>query len=174
MNSNRTRVVILRLGSEDLQELEKQALQDRLSTNSLITQILKSHLEWDRIAPRIGLIPFQKRIVKDFIDHTPEDKMKEIAFRNADASIEDLYKFTRKITLESFLLLTRLRLGRSGFAFTQNTDEEGNLILTTQHCMGHRWSDFFNAYNGRILERLGYLVETESRENLWIAKIQMN
>lgn len=167
----RTRIATIRLEDKDLDDLQKLARQDGISTNALINQILKSHLEWERIAPLVGLIPIQKRIIRDLLDYIPEEEVKRIAIKDADFSMGDLQMFTGKSDLESFLWVTRLRVKKSGFAFTEDTDDEDNLTLISHHGMGRKWSAFFGVYNQRIVESLGYQARTDIQENLWITRI---
>ena len=171
MSMGTTKIVSLRMDVEDAESLEKLAREDGLSMNASIAQILKSHLEWERIAPKVGLIPIQKRIFNDLLKALPEDSLRNLAIKEADAAMDDLTMFTGKDDLESFLLVTKLRVKKSGFLFSETQDKEGNVTITSHHGMGRRWSEFFTAYNQRIVENLGYPVRVVIRENLWITRI---
>lgn len=167
----RISVVTIRLETKDLQDLQKLAEKAGTNTNSLIVQILKSHLEWDRMALELGMIPLQKQVIKNLLNHVPETELEKIAIENADYSMGDLQMFTGKQDLDSFLRVTRMRVSKSGFHLSEHSEPDGNFVLTSYHGMGHKWSVLFSAYNRRIVSNLGYAVETEAKENLWITRI---
>jgi hypothetical protein len=162
------------MDSRELDAMERQARRERTSMNAFLTGILRSHAEWERIAPTLELMPVQKPVVKDLLNHVPEEKLLESAYKSADYSLDRLLSFVEEQSLDSFLKITRKWLNKSGFVFSERNDEQGNLVLIVKHGMGRKLSVFSNAYYARVLQKLGYVVSTESREDLWVATIKMN
>jgi hypothetical protein len=147
-----------------MEELEKQG---RITTSALLAQIIKSHLEWEFFAPKIGMMPIQKETVKALFDTMTDDKLKDTAVRAADKFMDKLLVIAGKSSLESFLRITSIRLEKSGFTF-RIFDVDGSVQLIVQHGMGRCWSVFFSAYNERIVSNMGYPVKTKLMDDSWM------
>lgn len=156
-----------RADPKDVEELQKLAKQSRLSTSALLSQILKTHLEWEYIAPKIGLIPVQKETVVEFFDSMADEDLKKMAVRAADRFMDKLLMMAEKSTLDSFLRITRVRLERSGFIF-RVFDADGSVQLVIQHGMGHKWSVFFSTYHEKIVNNLKYPAKIQVMDDSWI------
>ncbi len=159
-----------RANSRDVAELQKLADQSRLSTGALLSQILKSHLEWECMATKVGIIPVQKETMREFFDSVSDEELKKIAVRAADKFMDKLLLITGKSSLDSFLRITGIRLEKSGTTF-RIFDADGSVQLVVQHGMGHRWSVFFSTYHERIVNNLGHPAKIELMDDSWIMRI---
>ncbi len=153
--------------SKDITELQKLADQSRISTNALLAQILKSHLEWECMATKVGMIPVQKDTIREFFESVSDEELARIAVRAADKFMNKLLMITGKDSLDSFLRITGIRLEKSGFTF-RVFDADGSVQLIVQHGMGRCWSVFFSAYHERIVNNMGYPVKTKMMDDAWM------
>lgn len=148
----------------DVEELEKLADQRQINKGALLSQILKSYLEWDHIAPKIGMIPIQRETVIELLNFVEDDDLKKIAAHAADKFMGKMLIMTEENKLDSFLNLTRIRIEKSGFAFSESA-ENGEMELVIQHRMGHKWSVFFSAFHERIISNMGHAAKTKVMDN---------
>lgn len=47
-----------------VEELETQAMQENISQNVLVKQIIQKYLQWDRFSDSISMIPIPKKILE--------------------------------------------------------------------------------------------------------------
>jgi len=60
---NKTRTVTYRLPVKLVAELETEAMQNGISHNVLVKQILEKHNQWGKFSDKIGMIPVPKAIL---------------------------------------------------------------------------------------------------------------
>lgn len=156
-----------RADSGDIEELEKVAKQGRITTSALLSQIIKSHLEWEFFAPKIGMMPVQKETIKELFDALSDEELKKVAVRAADKFMDKLLVIAGKSSLESFLRITSIRLEKSGFTF-RIFDADGSVQLIVQHGMGRCWSVFFSTYHERVASNMGHAVKTKLMDDAWM------
>lgn len=166
-----TTVLTFRIDSKDMDELRKLAKDNHISVAALVSQVLKSYIEWDYIAVKIGMIPLQKESVKELIDNTDDDVLERVVAHAADRFMGELLLMTGKSTLGSLLRITRRRVEKSGFHLSEST-QNGKLQLAVQHGMGRKWSVFFSRYYDIIIRKLGYSTEVEVKDDLWLIRIE--
>lgn len=63
----KTGVLALRIGERDLSELKKLARMEHLSVAALVSNVLKSYIDWDYMAAKVGMIPCKKRLSRKFL-----------------------------------------------------------------------------------------------------------
>lgn len=169
VNKSRT-VLHFHVDQEDLEAVEKIAIQNAISTSALLRQIVKSYIEWERFAPNIGIVPIQKEKLAGFFEVVGDDALAEIAVKAADRFMDKLLILTGKGTLDSFLHIARITLKKSGFSISESV-EDGELQWVVRHGMGRKCSIFYSTYNQRIVKNLGYASKIEVRDDLWIIRI---
>jgi hypothetical protein len=160
------------MDTKDFEALQKLAEQNGMSASAFLSQMAKSYLEWEYIAPKVGLIPIQKEMVRDLIDAIPEETLKKVAIASADKFMDRMKMITGKSGLESFLTATRMRVERSGFAYNEFYDESGNARLFVKHELGRTWSFFFCTFHERILQNLGYKASFQVMEDSSVLTIE--
>lgn len=166
-----TTSAMFRLDATDVEKLQKEAEKNGISTNALLSVILKSYFEWDEMATQVGYIPMHKYSVMALLDYIQDSDLKQVAANSADKFIDKLPIMAAKSDLDSYLTLTKIRLQKSGFAFREFTEEDGSTSLMVVHGMGHKWSVFFASRVERIVSRLGYKPEIDIKDDSWIIRI---
>ena len=61
----KTRSITYRLPESLVEELETESMEKNISQNVLVKQILEKHIQWDRYADKIGMIPIPKNILNE-------------------------------------------------------------------------------------------------------------
>ena len=60
----KTKTMTYRLPVKMVEELETQAMQENISQNVLVKQIIQKYLQWDRFSDSIAMIPIPKKILE--------------------------------------------------------------------------------------------------------------
>ena len=61
-----------RLSAEDVGALRDRAEEEEISLNTLVSQVIRSFLEWDSIASKTGMVPMQKHILRELYSYVPD------------------------------------------------------------------------------------------------------
>lgn len=160
-----------RADPEDIEKLKKLAERDNTPVSALFSRVLKSYVEWEYIASAVGMITVQKDFIMGILNFIEDKDLTELAIQAADRFMDKLLMITGDNELDSFLHLTRERVQKSGFKLTES-EESGEMLLTIQHNMGHKWSVFSSAFHKRVLENLRCHADTRIRDNLWMVRIR--
>lgn len=161
----KTGVLALRIGERDLSELKKLARMEHLSVAALVSNVLKSYIDWDYMAAKVGMIPLQKEVIKEIFDNIPDEVLEGIGARAAERFVGHMLLMTGEATLDSCIEITRKRVEKSGFYMSKLQD--GGIQLTIHHKMGRKWSLFFGTYHERAIQKLGYETELDLLDDLW-------
>lgn len=65
LKKEKTRSITYRLPESLVEELETESMGKNISQNVLVKQILEKHVQWDRYADKIGMIPIPKNILNE-------------------------------------------------------------------------------------------------------------
>src|SRR3972149_562527 len=65
LQKEKTRSITYRLPENLVEELETESMEKNISQNVLVKQILEKHVQWDRYADKIGMIPVPKNILDE-------------------------------------------------------------------------------------------------------------
>jgi len=65
LKKEKTRSITYRLPESLVEELETESMEKNISQNVLVKQILEKHVQWDRYADKIGMIPIPKNILNE-------------------------------------------------------------------------------------------------------------
>lgn len=164
--------ITFRINTDDLEQLKALASNDQVSLNTLVSQILRSYLEWDRSEAKAGnAIIMQKRILKAIFDFMPENELEKIAVEAADNSKDELLIMAGNVDLDTTLAIIARRAKRSGFILRDFSDASRDHVdkkirFVIQHDMGRKWSVFFKAYNERLINNTGHATKIEATNNL--------
>lgn len=160
----KTKGVTIRLPNDTIHDLQTHAKQKQISFNTLANQIFKSFVEWDAKAIDAGWMVFPKRALMDLINTISEKELEVIAKHCAEFS-KDMRLMMGINDLEGFLTLLKQKESKSGFGFSETRESDGTIQFVMQHKMGKSWSSFNKILYSKIIDDLGYVVNTETTEN---------
>lgn len=160
----------VRAEAEDIEKLQQIAIEENIALSTLISNMIKSYVEWDYMEPKLGMMPIAKGILSELVNSIEQEKLKEIAAKAADDFMGHMIMLAGETSLDAFLRLNRNRAQRSGFTVSE-TVEGDQVQLAIRHGMGRNWSTFFAAYHERILYNLGYRAEVEIRDDVKVIRV---
>ena len=139
LKKEKTRSITYRLPEDLVRELETESMEKNTSQNVLVKQILEKHVQWDRYADKIGMIPVPKNILdelgKEMSGEDIDSIIKAILpmIKESVLFIKGKYDLKRCIeTLEDYMKASGMR---------SDHRLEGNLHhFVIQHELGIKWS----------------------------------
>ncbi len=137
----KTRSVTYRLPVKLLDEIETEAMNQNVSHNVMVKQILEKYIRWDRFTDKIGIIPVPAKILDVLgIDMTPRDINEIInvikpVIKDSVLYIKGGYDLEKCIeTLEGYI-------HASGMKSDHRVEGELHHFII-QHELGTNWSIF--------------------------------
>lgn len=171
MEKKQTESVSLRLDKSTWNKLKVVASKQKMSPNTLVSQILDSHLEWELTAIAAGWVVMPKPFLIELFKIVEIDKIEKIITKLSSRMAKDISLYMRgKHDLNSWLSLIRARCIRSEFDLTEYEDERKHELIM-QHNMGENWSIYFKTYFENIFHDLGVQSEFDYTDNTVVIKI---
>jgi hypothetical protein len=135
----KTRSITYRLPENLVEELETEAMEKSISQNVLVKQILEKHVQWDRYADKIGMIPVPKNILDELGKEMRGEDIDNILkvmlpmIKESVLFMKGKYDLKRCIeTLEDYMKASGMK---------SDHRIEGNLHhFIVQHELGIKWS----------------------------------
>lgn len=163
--------VTFRIDSKILKNLRHEAKQKDVSTNTLVNQIVKEHLNWNSNAAKAGFISVRKPFVSKVIKYLPEQEIISLAEYVAKTTNKDaILLMQNKYIIESALGLLESWIKTCGFPYkhveTNNGQNRHSFII--QHDMGTRVSIYLATLFQSLFEELGQnkrRIEFDKTEN---------
>ncbi len=128
--------------TEDLDSLIKLEAESKgMTSNALISSILRKYSEWDRYTEQFGFVTITGDGFRVLLDAIEEEKLTEIAEDIAPSlSREVALHFFKRVDFETFFqfLLAIFRYGHLG-EYQVETTAEGD-TMTVHHDLGPNWS----------------------------------
>jgi len=147
-----TSCVTFRLSKEKLEQLRKAADNMNIPSNTLVNQILKSHLEWHSKAPRAKLYYLPKSFLVRLLNELTNDELNELARDVAKNDLVDISLFLRggfNITSISEIAETWLRIAQMPHRIEVT---EGSYKIIIEHDMGQKYSNLIKEISRYLLE----------------------
>jgi hypothetical protein len=122
--------------------LDKDAKENGVSENALISSILVKYVDWDRYSRKFGFVSLPSEALKAIIEATEPDKLRTAVEEYAASVPKDIVMFRyKKLDLESCLSLLSF-LSRYGgmFKYELQIEYERNYTITLHHKFGEKWS----------------------------------
>jgi hypothetical protein len=156
-----------------LDQLRLEAEQKRINLNTLLNQIVKSHVEWHANAARAGMVPVRRKLVKKLFEPLTKEQIDTIAADVSRGMTDDLMMIMpSKRTEESIFELLERWIRVCGFNYHHKINDIER-VFVIQHDMGGKWSQ----YLGRLFEHvssdfMNAKPETEITENALYIRIK--
>lgn len=135
--------VTFRFKNETLNQLRKEAEHNRISLNTLASQIFQSHVEYHKYSSQAGMVSFPKSLLVRIMNRLSEREVESLSEHIAKNEIKDMTRLMKSAySLSAFLDVFESWLRVSGFAYKRETIDNSE-IFVVQHEMGRRWSIYF-------------------------------
>lgn len=137
--------ITLRFRTDVLDELKHEAAQKRISLNTLSSQILTSHAEYDSYASKSGMVSFPKSLLIKMMDRLTVNELEKLSEHIAKNEMKSLTLLLRgSHNLASFLKTLESWLRDSNFQYSYYiSDDQKEHRFVIQHEMGRKWSLYF-------------------------------
>lgn len=160
-----------RIDKEILDNLKLLAKDQNLSLNTVVNQVLDSHINWDQHAPQVGWVVMLKAAMIDLIKNVDSEAIIKTATKASENGAKEISLFMRgKYGIEEWISILKDRAKKSGFNFKEY-HENGKTKLVMHHDMGEKWSLFFKSYFENVFVELGSNVKADFTENTMIIEI---
>jgi hypothetical protein len=176
LSMSATEAVTFRFEQGILRQLRLEAQYKQINTNTLLNQIVTSHLEWHANATKAGFIPVRKTLLKELFDSITKDDVDRIAVRIAQhVNDETMLITSRNVSVQSILEVIERWIRMCGFNYHHKVDEDKNggyrHTYVIQHDIGMNWSRYLaGLFEESVSEFMTCKPETTITENtLFIA-----
>jgi len=139
-SDKKSQVSTLRLPTELIAELKKEASYEKVNFNSLVTKILSTHVLWGRYERKVGLLPMTKPFVNAAIHRLDDKEIVILAKVIERETFSNILRFMkREYSVDDFIEIVRAWIN---VAWMQHNVEQSqnSYIFTIQHDLGEKWS----------------------------------
>jgi len=157
----------VRLDEDVDRSLQRYALKDGISLNSLINKALLRYVRWDVSASRFGGVTLAGPSLTKLMSYLSDDQVREYAQWVAENSVRDFITFFfGEFTLSTLLKGLRLLADYGGhFKYEESTSNHVRTVVL-KHGRGAKWSIHYQEWVRSSVEKiLGLKIETEMTEN---------
>lgn len=167
-----TEVTSFRLNTKMLNNLKTVAKKEKTNVNTLVSQILESHLGWDLYAAEVGWVVMLKAGMMEIIKNLDAETITNIAKKIADSGAKEIALYMRgKYGIDEWISITRDRARMSGFSLKEY-QLKNKIRFVMHHEMGEKWSIFFKTYYETVFYDLGAKVRCDSTENSIVIELE--
>ena len=135
--------------------VEKEAISQNVSSNTLVNQILKQFSEFDRFARRINTVKLSSSVFRGFLSEVDSEKVIEIA-KSTGSSIPQAFATSKsgKVNVESLVDHIRCLAVYAHLCEFSETIDAHVRLLTLVHDFGLNWSIFLVHYVNAMFEQI--------------------
>ena len=151
-------------------KLRREAGQKDISTNTLVNQLIKDHLNWHSNAARAGFMSVRRPFISKIIKYLPEQEIISLAEYVAGTTNKDSILLMRKeYTIKSALDFIESWIKISDFPYRheeRNSDDNKHSYII-QHDMGMKVSIYLASLYQFLFDKLGQnkRIEFDKTEN---------
>ena len=154
LNHLKTRSMYLRISEDVAEAFETNAQQNHINHNTLLTQIVRHHTEYDGNAGSAGFVAFPRSLLVKLMDGCPEEKIILMARNISQDVMTDIMAILQKeYTVESFLHVIESWARVSNIPFRHDVKGALNTCVV-QHNMGKNWSLYLGHLYKNVIEGL--------------------
>lgn len=135
-----TESITFRIPLRVLDRIKHESEHKQVSTNTLVNQIFKEHVDWHFAAAQAGFVPVRRVMVARLVDHLTDKEIVDIAQQLAKTETKGFVLLLRdEYNLTSALDVFETWIRTSGYAYVHKSDSARHSYVI-QHKMGRKWS----------------------------------
>jgi hypothetical protein len=132
--------ITFRLDSIILNKLHHEAEQKDISVNTLVSHIIRRHIDWHSNAAKAGFVNVRRGLLSNLINRLPEKEISSIAEYIAKNETKDFVLLLRnEYNIESALDVIETWIKISGHPYRHEVNYTRHSYVI-QHDMGKNWS----------------------------------
>ncbi len=167
-----TNVLSLRLPSERIAHLRKEANTRKVSLNVLANHILDAYFDFALPAKNVGFLFLPKKTIREMINALDEEEIVKLGKGTARSDFLDLvYMMKGKFTLQSYINTFLAWARDSNFPYRDDYDD-GARTITVHHDMGKKWSLLLKESILYSLKDITAKIAVEMREDVIVVRIR--
>jgi hypothetical protein len=150
-------VLTVRVSKTVREKLDAESKMSGMTLNTLISQILTRHTEWDRFAKDVGFASITKAFLRSVLENIDDKTISTIAVTTCRGAMRDaMIYMSGKMEYTAFLKTLDMWLNAANVPYRHTTDEDGRDGYIVQHQLGYKWSIYFGTVVNSVLNEIGY------------------
>ena len=147
--------ITFRLDSNILNKLHHEADQKDISVNTLVSHIIRRHIDWHSNAAKAGFVTVRKGLLSNLINRLPQKEISTIAEYIAKNETKDFVLLLRnEYNIESSLDVIETWIKISGYPYRHEVKYTQHSYVI-QHDMGKNWSLYMAELYRFLFEEFG-------------------
>jgi hypothetical protein len=147
--------ITFRLDSTILNKLYREAEQKDISVNTLVSHIIRSHIDWHSNAAKAGFVTVRRGLLTNLINRLSEKEISSIAEYIAKTETKDFVLLLRnEYNVESALDVIETWIKISGYPYRHDFNYNLHSYMI-QHDMGKNWSLYLAELYRFLFEEFG-------------------
>jgi predicted DNA-binding ribbon-helix-helix protein len=147
--------ITFRLDNTILNKLHREAEQKDISVNTLVSHIIRSHIDWHSNAAKAGFVTVRRGLLSKLINRLPEKEISSIAEYIAKTETKDFVLLLRnEYNIESALDVIEMWIKISGYPYRHDVNYNLHSYVI-QHDMGKNWSLYLAELYRFLFEEFG-------------------
>ena len=147
--------ITFRLDSIMLNRLHHEADQKDISVNTLVSHIIRRHIDWHSNAAKAGFVTVRKGLLSNLINRLPNEEIFSIAEYIAKNDTKDFVLLLRnEYNIESALDVIETWIKISGYPYRHESNYTRHSYVI-QHDMGRNWSIYLAEQYRFLFEEFG-------------------
>jgi hypothetical protein len=147
--------ITFRLDAIILNKLHREAEQKDISVNTLVSHIIRRHIDWHSNAAKAGFVTVRRGLLSNLINRLPEKEISSIAEYIAKNETKDFVLLLRnEYNIESALDVIETWIKISGHPYRHEVNYTRHSYVI-QHDMGRNWSLYMAELYRFLFEEFG-------------------
>jgi hypothetical protein len=147
--------ITFRLDSTILNKLHREAEQKDISVNTLVSHIIRRHIDWHSNAAQAGFVTVRRGLLSNLINRLSEKEISSMAEYIAKNETKDFVLLLRnEYNIESALDVIETWIKISGHPYRHEVNYTRHSYVI-QHDMGRNWSLYMAELYGFVFEEFG-------------------
>ena len=152
---NKSESITFRLDEIILNKLHREAEQKDISVNTLVSHLIRRHIDWHSNAAKAGFVTVRRGLLINLIGRLPEKEISSIAEYIAKHETRDFVLLLRnEYNIESALDVIETWIKISGHPYRHEVNYTRHSYVI-QHDMGKNWSLYMAEQYRYLFEEFG-------------------
>jgi hypothetical protein len=155
LQQHQSESITFRFDSNIVNKLHHEAEQKDISVNTLVSHIIRSHIDWHSNAAKAGFVTVRRGLLSDLINRLPEKEISSISEYIAKTETKDFVLLLRnEYNIESALDVIETWIKISGYPYRHEVNYTQHSYVI-QHDMGKNWSLYLSELYRFLFEEFG-------------------
>ena len=147
--------ITFRLDSNILNKLHHEAEQKDISVNTLVSHIIRRHIDWHSNAAKAGFVTVRRGLLSNLINRLPNEEISSVAEYIAKNDTKDFVLLLRnEYNIKSALDVIETWIKISGYPYRHEPNYTRHSYVI-QHDMGRNWSIYLAELYRFLFEEFG-------------------